>query len=432
MLLKAGRGRYTTVSLLHNGVRKLLSNIPAFLTSRACAVNVDYYRTAFPNCDLTDPEMVQSHFTACVELQMLLARLHIDAQFATRCDQKSLVLLLKNLVLFITTGIVPRHQEFYSMFAVTDPRAAMSLPWWRVNPAHHRHSNDFTNPQGHRINDMLNDDGEYFTIHSSSDTSPDTHDLHDTHLDTTVQPLPANVPIAREDVAHQPNCVAQMSRSLWSRLFRRADSPPVRKLPVVVPVSTKFCFNKSFTTSGDCEDKIDVIEGSSLAEFAEPIVDDPPPVPEPVAAVLAPPEDEVPPVQPSKPILFNLFKQAAPKPDPEVELIADKKAISLEELANQELSDGVVSEQEYVINRSPDGSPRSAEESMVEVDSVPFFPEETPLLSDDEFELAISRGPQVIIKGDAKLGMDWPRQTDERVEHGYYKSGMEFHRSELE
>jgi len=58
MLLKAGRGRYTTVSLLHNGVRKLLSNIPAFLTSRSCAINVDYYRRAFPNCDLTDPEMV--------------------------------------------------------------------------------------------------------------------------------------------------------------------------------------------------------------------------------------------------------------------------------------------------------------------------------------------------------------------------------------
>jgi len=58
MLLKAGRGRYTTVSLLHNGLRKLMSNIPAFLTSRACAVNVDYYRTAFPHCDLTDPELV--------------------------------------------------------------------------------------------------------------------------------------------------------------------------------------------------------------------------------------------------------------------------------------------------------------------------------------------------------------------------------------
>jgi len=40
---------------------------------------------------------------------MLLARLHIDEQFAKRCDQKSLVLLLKNLVLFITTGYVPRH-----------------------------------------------------------------------------------------------------------------------------------------------------------------------------------------------------------------------------------------------------------------------------------------------------------------------------------
>lgn len=95
-------------------------------------------------------------------------------------------------------------------------------------------------------------------------------------------------------------------------------------------------------------------------------------------------------------------------------------------------SDGHLSEEEFVINRSPDNSPRALNVSDGEIEQVEYLPDDTPLLSDDDFDAAIAKGPQIMLKDGQKLGMDWPRQTDERVENGYYRSGIEFHRTELE
>lgn len=88
--------------------------------------------------------------------------------------------------------------------------------------------------------------------------------------------------------------------------------------------------------------------------------------------------------------------------------------------------------EEFVINRSPDNSPRSRSVCLDGGISVGYLPEGSPLLSDDEEPNPAGPALQFELKDDAKLGMDWPRETDERVENGYYVPGVEFHRNELE
>jgi len=236
------------------------------------------------------------------------------------------------------------------MFAVADPRAAMSLPWWRVSPTHHSHPHDFTSDRGHRVNTMLNDDGAYFSVTSLSDAGSQAGDLVESHFESAVQPQSARVNICRDDLLPQPNCVARMTQSVWNKLFRRSDSPPVRTLPSLAPVSISFCHNRSFSLSGDCVRQYEEFEGSSLAQYAEPIKEDPPIADNTPAAPVhsqadpQPPEnpytapkptldDEAKPVSPAKTSLFNLFKKPAPPTELQQSMIKDEGAVSLEELA---------------------------------------------------------------------------------------------------